>query len=212
VHELKQRRSRRDGSADDAEGSAALDPDERDRESQRQDVVADARDDHATEADLEADARDRAADGRDETAEARDADAGASATSDPFPEDRRDARKDRADAARDRRNARKDRSRAGRDRSTSKQERDRASDDRGAAGAAMAEVRVLLAGAEENVEDMLLVGRAQGLIMHERQLPPTAALLQLCAEASRNQASLGETSRTIVGQTSRWPTTPPENG
>ena len=205
MDELKQRRRRRDASTVAADRSTAVDASERERESHRQDEAADARDDHATEADLEADARDRAADGRDATAEARDADAGASATTDDLPEDRRDARKDRADAARDRVNARADRSRAGRDRATSKQGRERASDDRGAAGTAMAEVRLLLAGAEDNVEDMLLVGRAQGLIMHERQLPPTAALLQLCAEASRNEASLGETSRSIVGHASAQP-------
>jgi AmiR/NasT family two-component response regulator len=82
----------------------------------------------------------------------------------------------------------------------SKQSRARASDDRRAARNAIADVRELLEDAESNVEDMMLVGRAQGLIMSEQHLPPTAALLQLCAEASRHETSLGEVSRSVVGQ------------
>ena len=93
-----------------------------------------------------------------------------------------------------------DRSRARRDRKTSKQSRDRASLDRTAAWEALAALRLLVSDAEDNAEDMLLIGRAQGIIMQSRGLPPRQALLELCAQASQNETTLADASRDIVGK------------
>jgi hypothetical protein len=107
------------------------------------------------------------------------------------------------EAARDREKAVDDRGRARRDRKTSKQGRERASGDRDAAWDAVVRLRELLSEAEDNAEDMLLIGQAQGLIMKAREVSPAQALLELCARANRDESSLGEASRSIVAEAAR---------
>jgi hypothetical protein len=172
---------------------------QRDREAHHQDDVADARDVKAKAADHDTDVRDRSAERRDATAEARDAETWSATHQHPAGSgERRRARNDREDAANDREQSVNDRSRARRDRKTSQQHRERASGDRGAAWEALAALRLLINDAEDNAEDMLLIGRAQGFIMQERGLPPTQALLDLCMQASQNDKSLADASHDIA--------------
>jgi hypothetical protein len=203
VDELEYRRSRREDEKPRLDGSPEGIVADRDLEADRQDVVSEIHDDDAKEADLEADARDRAAEERDSAANARDTQSAFSESTPVFPGDRRRARKDREEAARDREKAEEDRSRARRDRLTSKRGRDRASEDREAARDGLAAIRTLVSGAEESAEDMLLIGRAQGLVMHARGLAPTQALLELCAQATQDAISLSEASRRITAQASQ---------
>jgi hypothetical protein len=170
----------------------------RDRETQRQDTVAEGRDDAAKAADQDADARDRAAEHRDATADAWDGHLSAAGPS--TGGERQRARQDRADAAHDRDKSVDDRARARRDRKVSKQDRERAVGDRSAAWEALAAIRLMLSDAEDDAEDMLLIGRAQGIIMQSRGLPPTQALLELCAQASQNETTLADISRDVVGK------------
>lgn len=196
MDELQQRRERHADQDTTRDGGAVVDLAQRDREAHQQDDAADARDVEAKAADHDADVRDRSAEQRDAKATARDADT-LNATS-ATPAVRRRARRDRESAAHDREQAVDDRSRARRDRKTSKQGRDRASGDRGAAWEALAALRLLVSDAEDSAEDMLLIGRAQGIIMQEGGLPPTQALLELCMQATQNDKSLAEASHDIV--------------
>jgi hypothetical protein len=91
-----------------------------------------------------------------------------------------------------------DRSRARRDRKISKSGRARASGDRNAAWKAVAAIRMMLTDAEDNAEDMLLIGRAQGIIMQERGLPPTKALLELLGQANQDAVSLADAALHII--------------
>jgi hypothetical protein len=199
MDELEDRRRRRDGQA--APARSPEEPlDERDREAARQDERSDARDLDAKEADQDANVRDRAAEDRDERAEAREVQAAMSPAQHSHPSDRRMARQDRENAAHDRDLAVDDRGRARRDRKISKQERDRASDDRSAVWDGMSKLRVMLSDAEDNAEDMLVIGKAQGLLMEARDLDPTDALLELCLDANRNNRTLLDASRGVVGE------------
>lgn len=196
MDELEPRRNRRDDEKADADTSPVVGLAARDQEALQQDVAADGRDDQAKTADRDADARDRVADNRDAIAETLDA---ASAVSGSIPlHVQRRGRRDRAEAAHDREKAQADRGRARRDRKLSKQGRSRAAGDRGAAWEAVAEIKMLLTDAEDSTEDMLIVGRAQGIIMQARGLPPTQALLELCAQAARDQHSLTEASQGLI--------------
>ena len=198
MDELKQRRERHADQDTTRNSGPVVQLAQRDREAHRQDEVADVRDDKATAADQDADARDRSADQRDAEAAALD---GAHSLTPAFvsvPSERRRARRAREDAAYDRQLAVDDRSRARRDRKAAKRNRDRASEDRGGAWEALAALRLLLNTAEDDAEDMLLIGRAQGIIMNERGLPPTEALLELCAQSSRNATSLAGAALQIV--------------
>lgn len=202
VDELEQRRRRRHG----LPGGQQAPEEEltsRDRAAQRDDVVADTRDDRAKVADRDADSRDRAAEERDATADDRDADVMASGAARGLPADRVHARSDREQAARDRGKAVDDRGRARRDRKLARQGRERAADDRGAAWDAVVRLRELLSEAEDNAEDMLVIGQAQGRIMTARAVGPAEALLELCARANRDEASLGEAARSIVADPAR---------
>jgi hypothetical protein len=196
MDELQQRRERHADQNTTRDGGEVVQLAQRDREAHQQDDIADARDDEARAADHDADTRDRAAEQRDAEAAAQDADA-LTATS-PAPSARRRARAAREEAAHDRELAVDDRSRARRDRKTSKQNRERASLDRSGAWDALAALRLMLNDAEDNAEDMLLIGRAQGIIMQERGVPPTQALLELCMQASQNDKSLAGASHDIA--------------
>jgi hypothetical protein len=199
MDELQQRRERNADQDSTRDGGQVVHLAGRDREAHRQDEASDARDDRATAADQAADARDRSADRRD--AEAAALDAGVWAARNGHPADSSElhrALRAREDAAYDRELAVDDRGRARRDRKTSKQDRERASQDRGAAWEALAALRLMLNDAEDGAEDMLLIGRAQGIIMQERGLPPTQALLELCVQASQNDKTLAAASHDIV--------------
>jgi hypothetical protein len=171
---------------------------ERAQEAARQDERSDALDYAAKVADRDAEARDQAAEDRDARAEAREVAANMSPAHHSHPGDRRMARSDREEAAHDRDQAVDDRGRARRDRKVSKMGRDRASEDRGAVWDAMSKLRVMLSDAEDNAEDMLVVGKAQGLLMEARDLDPTDALLALCSDANRDDRTLLDASRCIV--------------
>jgi hypothetical protein len=196
MDELQQRRERHADEDTAGDGGEVIQLAQRDRDAHQQDDVADVRDVEAKAADHDADVRDRAAEQRDAKAAARDADT-LNATS-ATPAVRRRARKDREDAAHDREQAVDDRSRARRDRKTSKLNRERASWDRGAAWQSLAALRLMVSDAEDDAEDMLLIGRAQGIIMQERGVPPTQALLELCVQASQNDKGLADASLNIV--------------
>jgi hypothetical protein len=202
VDELEDRRSRRGGTDAGPDGSPEQLVADRDTNAERHDAVADVHDDDATAADREAAARDRAAEERDIAANARDVESAFSAGTRVSPGNRGRARKDREEAARDREMAVDDRSRAQRDRQTSKRARDRASEDGDAARSGLAAIRLLVSAHEDSSEDMILIGRAQGLVMHARSLAPTQALLELCAQATQDAISLGEASRRITAQAS----------
>ena len=202
VDELEQRRRRRKGQTADGPPDQEQDLGDRGLQAEREDVVADTRDDQAKVADRSADARDRAAEERDATADHQDARVGESVTTPESPAVRHRAREDRREAAHDREKAVDDRGRARRDRKTAKHGRDRASEDRGAAWDTVIRLRELLSEAEDNAEDMLLVGQAQGLIMKAREVGAAEALLELCARAIRDQSGLGEASRSIVAESS----------
>jgi hypothetical protein len=199
MDELQQRRERHADEDATAAGGKVVRLAQRDRDAHRQDDVADVRDLEAKAADHDADVRDRSAERRDAAAAARDADEWSATHQHPVGSgERRRARRDREDAAHDREQAVDDRSRARRDRKTSQQHRERACEDRSAAWEALAALRLLINDAEDNAEDMLLIGRAQGIIMQERGLPPTQALLELCMQASQNENSLSSASHNIV--------------
>lgn len=201
VDELQQQRDRRADQDTARDGSQVGQLATRDREAKRQDDVAEGRDDAAKVADRDADARDRAAEHRDAEADARDADA--STTTGASLGDRRRTLRAREDAAYDRELSADDRGRARRDRQVSQRGRERASGDRSAAWEAVAAIRLMLSDAEDDdIEDALLIGRAQGIIMQERGLPPTEALLELCAQSARNATSLAGGALHIVGDTS----------
>ena len=198
MDELQQRRERHADEDATANGGQVVRLAQRDRDAHQQDDVADVRDLEAKAADHDADVRDRSADQRDAQAAALDGADSLTPTFVSVPSERRRARRAREDAAYDRHLAEDDRSRARRDRKTSKQGRERASGDRGAAWEALAALRLMVTDAEDNAEDMLLIGRAQGIIMQERGLPPTQALLELCVQASQNDKSLADASLDIV--------------
>lgn len=196
MDELQHRRERRDDQNSSRDVTAVVRLSKRDREAHRQEEVSDVRDEVAKVADRDADARDRLAEQRDAEAVARDAN-GSIATP-ASADERRRALRAREEAAYDREQSVDDRVRARRDRKVSQQGRERAVGDRSAAWEAIAAIRVLVSDAEIDAEDMLLIGRAQGIIMHERGLPPTEALLELCVQARQNETSLAGASHAIV--------------
>ena len=207
MDELQQRRQRQADQNAARDGSQVKKLAARDREAQRQDKVAEGRDDIAKVADRGAAARDRSAEERDATADAWDSHP--SATGPSSGSERQRARRDRLAAAHDRQDSVDDRGRARRDRKVSQQGRVRASGDRSAAWEAVAAIRLMLSDAEDEAEDMLLIGRAQGIIMQERGLPPTEALLELCAQSSRNATSLAGAALHIVEDASPDSPSPP---
>ncbi len=62
----------------------------------------------------------------------------------------------------------------------------------------MADLRALLARAEDSEEDMLVIGQAQGILMHVRGLNPGEALLELFAQATRDQSQLSGAARAVI--------------
>ena len=171
----------------------------RDQAAEADDAAADVRDQLAKSDETAANERDRDAEVRDEVADRRD-----QAAADPLVPNppaavvRRRAAEDRQDSAADRDGAVGDRSHARRHRKISRADRERAAGDRSAARDDVTKLKALLVEAEDNTEDMLLIGQAQGILMAERGLDSTAALLELCAQATHSQIELGDAARNIA--------------
>jgi hypothetical protein len=194
--ELAQRRRLRGGRAPRPD-SGSVEDDLLDREQR-----AGADDEHADERDDEARGGDTDAAARDRDAERRDVEADEQMTDAPPAAVRQRARYDRAEAARDRGSAVGDRGRARHDRITAKSGRARAADDRSAAFAAVGKMRELLDRAEDNAEDMLLIGQAQGKLMAAEGLDPGQALLEVFSRAARDGTELAPAALRIVEERS----------
>jgi hypothetical protein len=194
--ELAQRRRVRGGRAPQPDPPSVED-DLADRER-----TAGADDQRADERDDEARGSDSAAADRDRDAERRDLEADEQMTDVPPTAIRKRARYDRAEAARDRDSAGDDRGRASQDRTVAKSGRARASDDRSAAAATVAYLRDMLNRAEDNAEDMLLIGQAQGKLMAAEDLDPGQALLEVFTRAARDGTELGPAALRIVEERS----------
>jgi len=156
---------------------------QRNRIARMDDKQADAYDVEARFADAAANARDLAATERDVEAEA-EMFIGQTTTS------AYRGRRDRDAAARDRTAAVEDRARAQRDRKAGKHGRRRASGDRIAAMEGVAYLRDLLDEVEDDAEDMLVVGRAQGMLMQEHDYSAAEALLAVAMRAARKHTNL----------------------
>ena len=171
----------------------------RDLAAEADDAAADVRDEQAQSDETAANERDRQAAIRDAVATGRDKAAADLTTPDPPPTvARRRAAEDREDAAADRDSAFHDRIRSRRHRKTSQMDRRRAANDRSAARDDVAYLKALLVEAETNPEDMLLIEQARDILMAERGIDPVAAVLELCAEATRKRIELGSAARSIT--------------
>jgi hypothetical protein len=182
----------------DAPPSVKHDLAERDRAARADDQVADDRDGEARTADTAANARDLAA-------MQRDFDADIEMVGQPLTTTARRAQRDREAAALDRASAVDDRGRARRDRKIGKHGRVRASGDRDAAMEGVAYLRRLLNEAEDNAEDMLVIGQAQGTLMQHGGVGAAEALIAVAARAAKNQNSLKYAALDIVGEDSHEP-------
>ena len=171
----------------------------RDHAAETDDAAAEVRDQQAQVDETAANERDRDAEIRDAVAADRD-----QAAADPMVPHppaamvRRQAAEDRQGAAADRASAIGDRGRASSQRKLSRADRERAAGDRAAATDAITGLKALLVRAEGNAEDMMLIGQAQGVLMEKRGLDHAAALLELCAEATRGHVELGDAARNIA--------------
>jgi hypothetical protein len=155
------------------------------------DRAADARDAEAATADAAANVRDLAA-------LQRDVDANMEMSLEPWTAAARRAERDREAAAVDRIHAADHRSRAQRDRTAAKQGRRRASDDRTAAMEGVAYLRDLLDEAEADAEDLLVVGRAQGMLMQHHDVGAAESLLEVAMRAARNRKNLQSAALDII--------------
>jgi hypothetical protein len=180
----------------DAPPSVEDDLSERDRAARADDQVADDRDGEARTADTAANARDLAA-------MQRDFDADIEMVGQPLTTAARRAQRDREAAALDRAGAVDDRGRARLDRKTGKHGRNRASGDRTAAMEGVACLRQLLNDAEDNAEDMLIVGQAQGKLMQDEGVGAAEALIAVAARAAKDHKSLRSAALDIVAEDSR---------
>ena len=83
-----------------------------------------------------------------------------------------------------------------------KEARIRASGDRIAAMEGVAYLRDLLDEAEDNAEDLLVVGRAQGMLMQQHDFGAAEALLAVAMRAARTHKDLKSAALDIVTQDS----------
>ena len=111
---------------------------------------------------------------------------------------RRRAAEDREDAAQDRASAVDDRGRASRDRKNAHWDRERAARDRASATEGLGNLRGLLDRAEENPDDMLLIGQAQARLMDERGMVAADAILELLTRAGREKVELRVVAERVV--------------
>ncbi len=105
---------------------------------------------------------------------------------------------DREDAAQDRASAVDDRGRASRDRKNAHWDRERAARDRASASEGLGNLRGLLDRAEENPDDMLLIGQAQARLMDERGMVAADAILELLTQAGREKVELRVVAERVV--------------
>jgi hypothetical protein len=166
----------------------------------QRDHAAEVDDDVADDRDVEAGIADTAANARDRAAMERDFDADMEMVGQPLTTPARRAQRDREAAAADRGAAVDDRGRARRDRKTAQQGRKRASGDRTAAMEGVVYLRGLLDEAEDNAEDMLLIGQAQGKLMREGAVSAGEALLAVATRAAREQKNLKYAALDIVNE------------
>jgi hypothetical protein len=162
------------------------------------DIAADVRDDQAKVADRDADARDLVAQRRDDRAARREAVHRDSAVPASRVADSRSALRDREASAGDRISALEDRARARQSRKASRDDRQRAAGDRGAAVDATVIYRKLVEQAEDNAEDMLLIGQAQGILMASHNISAAQALLAVYTRANRDGAGVSEAAQSII--------------
>jgi hypothetical protein len=164
----------------------------------RRDRAARVDDERADAYDVEARFADAAAGARDLAAVERDVDAETEMSVGPLTTSDYRGRRDREAAARDRTCAVDDRARARRDRTTAKQGRNRASGDRSVAAEGVSYLRDLLDEAEDNAEDMLVVGQAQGKLMQQRGFGAAEALIAVAARAAQDHLALKHAALSIV--------------
>ena len=176
-------------------GRIEVDLARRNRAAKLDDRAADGRDAEARAADAAANARDLAA-------MQREVDANREMAGEPWTAAAGRAERDREAAAVDRIHAADDRSRAQRDRNSARQGRNRASDDRAAATEGVAYLRDLLDEAEANAEDLLVVGRAQGMLMQHHDVGAAEALIAVAERAVRERKNLQSAALDIVKQDS----------
>jgi hypothetical protein len=175
--------------------SIEVDLAQRNRAATVDDRAADGRDAEATAADAAANARDLAA-------MQRDVDAGREMLGEPWTSAAHRAERGREAAAVDRIHAADDRSRSRGDRTTARHGRNRASDDRTAAMEGVAYLCDLLDEAEANAEDLLVVGRAQGVLMQHHDVGAAQALIAVAERAVRERKNLQSAALDIVKQNS----------
>lgn len=170
------------------------------RRAEADDAAADSRDEQASADDEAAADRDRAAGVRDDRTARRGRDAHDEGMARGYSLDRRPAARDRKASADDREAGADDRDRSRRDRHGARHERERASDDRDAAADVVAGHDALLSRAEDNADDMLLVGQAQGVLMKARDLNAAEALLELFTRASSDRTELRDAAQKVIDE------------
>jgi hypothetical protein len=152
--------------------------------------LSDLRDTDANRRDVAAEVRDRHAEVRDHAAEVRDD----RLSSGPGPKG------DRRRAAEDRKAARHDRAAADDDRQQAHDDREVSRWDRSVAAQREADLMRALHDADDLAEATLLIGRAQGMLMHALGGDPTDALIELGDRASRDHVGLQEAARRIIAE------------
>ncbi len=113
------------------------------------------------------------------------------------------ARRDRQHSAQDRDSAAHDRSRALSDRYMSGSDRSHAADDRSAAERAMSWFREQLDRAEDDAEDMLVIGQAQGQVMQAQDVGAYEALMAVFNRAAKDGVELSAAAQSLIGDTHR---------
>ena len=181
--------------ASEPERSVEADLAQRNRAAELDDQAADDRD-------TEAEVADTAANARDFAAMRRDVDADREMVGEPLTTSARRAQRDREAAALDRTSAADDRGRSREDRKAAKEGRTRASGDRAAAMEGVAYLRDLLDEADANADDMLVVGRAQGMLMLQNDIDAGEALLAVAMRAARERKNLQSAALEIVDEDS----------
>ena len=152
--------------------------------------LSDLRDADANQRDLHADVRDRYAEVRDHNAEVRD---------DKLAGEL-DPKGGRRRAARDRKASADDRAASGDDRQHARDDREVSQWDRSVARQRESELLEALNVSDDLAESTLLIGRAQGMLMHARGGDSTDALIELGDRAARDQVGLQEAARRIIAE------------
>ena len=67
----------------------------------------------------------------------------------------------------------------------------------------MSWLREQLDRTEDNAEDMLLIGQAQGQVMQARNVGAYEALMAVFTRAARDRTALATAARSLIGETHR---------